>query len=108
MRPRSTHDACVAAGVGARAGGMLETGIGRAALRALASLPGFTVTGDLSASDRYFVQDVTEPFVLDDGRPGRPTGPGLGVAPLPDVLARCTLGRERRSGLSSATADRYR
>jgi O-succinylbenzoate synthase len=92
---RATHDACVAAGVPARAGGMLETGVGRAALVALAALPGFTVTGDLSASDRYFAEDLTEPFALDGGRLALPTGPGLGVAPLPDVLARCTLARER-------------
>ena len=89
------HDACMAAGVAARAGGMLETGVGRAALVALASLPGFTVPGDLSASNRYFEHDVTEPFVLDRGRLAVPTGPGLGVAPLPDVLARCTIAHER-------------
>jgi len=92
---RSTHDACVAAGVGARAGGMLETGVGRAALLALASLPGFTVVGDVSASARYFAQDVTEPFVLDHGRLAVPTGPGLGVMPEPGVLARCTVAHER-------------
>ena len=43
---------------------------------ALASLPGFTVTGDLSASSRYFEHDVTEPFELDDGRLAVPDGPG--------------------------------
>jgi O-succinylbenzoate synthase len=92
---RATLDACVSAGAGARAGGMLETGIGRAALVALASLTGFTVVGDLSASDRYFTQDVTEPFVVDRGRLAVPTGPGLGVAPRVDVLARATVAHER-------------
>lgn len=92
---RRALDICRAAGIGARAGGMLETGVGRAALVALASLPGFTVTGDLSASSRYFADDVTEPFELDDGRLVVPTGPGLGVTPRPEVLARCTLARER-------------
>ena len=92
---RRTLDVCRAAGIGARAGGMLETGVGRAALVALASLPGFTVTGDLSASSRYFVEDVTEPFELDDGRLAVPTGAGLGVTPRADVLARCTVARER-------------
>jgi O-succinylbenzoate synthase len=91
---RATHDVCAAAGSGARAGGMLETGVGRAALIALASLPGFTLTGDLSASSRYFTEDVTEPFELVDGRLTVPTGPGLGVTPRPDVLARCTIARE--------------
>ena len=84
---RRTLDVCRAAGVAARAGGMLETGVGRAALVALASLPGFTVPGDLSASSRYFVDDVTEPFELDDGRLAVPTGPGLGVTPRPELLA---------------------
>ena len=92
---RATHDACVDAGAGARAGGMLETGVGRAALIALASLPGFTIPGDLSASARYFEHDVTEPFELDNGRLTVPGGPGLGVAPLPDLLARCTTAHER-------------
>ena len=91
---RATHDVCLAAGVAARAGGMLETGVGRAALVALAALPGFTITGDLSASNRYFEEDLTEPFELDAGRLAVPTGPGLGVAPRPDVLVRSTLARE--------------
>jgi o-succinylbenzoate synthase len=92
---RATHDACLDAGAAARAGGMLETGVGRAALIALASLPGFTIPGDLSASARYFEHDVTEPFDLDHGRLTVPVGPGIGVAPLPDLLARCTTARER-------------
>jgi O-succinylbenzoate synthase len=95
---REIHDACVASGVGARAGGMLETGVGRAALIALASLPGFTITGDLSASNRYFTHDVTEPFVLDQGRIAVPTGAGLGVTPLPEMLARGTIAYERLVG----------
>jgi O-succinylbenzoate synthase len=92
---RRALEACRAAGVAARAGGMLETGVGRAALVALASLPGFTVPGDVSASNRYFAEDVTEPFELRAGRIAVPTGPGLGVTPRPDVLARCTIARER-------------
>ena len=76
---------------------MLETGVGRAALLAVAALPGFTLTGDCSASERYFGPDgdITEPFVLEDGTLRVPTGPGLGVEPLPDRLARCTIARER-------------
>ena len=53
---------------------MLETGIGRAANVALAALPNFTLPGDTSASDRYFAQDVTAPFVLEDGRLRVPDG----------------------------------
>jgi O-succinylbenzoate synthase len=94
---RRVHDACATLGVAALAGGMLETGIGRAALLAVAALPGFTLTGDCSASERYFGVDgdLTEPFVLEDGRLRVPSGPGLGVEPLPDRLARYTVARER-------------
>lgn len=79
LEARRVHDVCRAAGVPVWCGGMLETGIGRAANVALAALPGFTLPGDTSASDRYFLRDVTAPFVLDDGCLDVPTGPGLGV-----------------------------
>lgn len=82
------HDVCVAAGVPAWVGGMLETGLGRAANVALAALPGFTLPGDLSASGRWYEEDLTEPFELEDGYLRVPTGLGIGVAPRPDVLAR--------------------
>ncbi len=93
----AAHDVCVAAGVPAVAGGMLETGIGRAALVALAALPGFTMTGDCSASDRYFGPDgdLTEPFTLDSGRLRVPAGPGLGMTVRPEQLERFTVARER-------------
>ena len=45
---------------------------------------------DTSASDRYYETDVTEPFVLDDGYLTVPTGPGIGVEPLPGELAKIT------------------
>jgi o-succinylbenzoate synthase len=91
------RDACVQGGVDALPGGMLETGIGRAALLAVAALPGCTLTGDCSASARYFGAngDLTEPFVLEDGRVRVPTGPGLGVEPIPERLTRCTIARDR-------------
>ncbi|WP_250444958.1 o-succinylbenzoate synthase [Actinotalea sp. C106] len=73
------HDVARAHGVPVWCGGMLETGVGRAANAALAALPGFTLPGDISASDRFYAQDVTDPFVLDEGRIAVPTGPGLGV-----------------------------
>lgn len=94
LEARRIHDVCVAHGVPVWCGGMLETGIGRAANVALAALPGFTLPGDTSASDRYFRRDVTEPFTLVDGRLRVPDGPGIGVAPLPDVLAEITTGVE--------------
>jgi len=74
------HDLARAADIPVWGGGMLETGIGRAANAALAALPGFTLPGDVSASDRFYERDiVTEPIVLDDGFVRVPTGPGLGV-----------------------------
>jgi O-succinylbenzoate synthase len=77
---------------------MLETGIGRAANLALASLPGFTLPGDTSASRRYFAEDLTPPFEMDaDGTMAVPDGPGLGVDPLPGRLEACTLRLERLS-----------
>jgi O-succinylbenzoate synthase len=90
LEARRVHDVCAAHGVPVWCGGMLETGIGRAANIALAALPNFTLPGDTSASDRYFRQDVTEPFVLESGRVRVPTGPGIGVTPLPDVLEEIT------------------
>jgi O-succinylbenzoate synthase len=88
LEARRIHDVCVANGVPVWCGGMLETGVGRAANLALASLPGFTLPADLSASDRYFRRDVTTPFVLADGHLAVPTGPGIGVDPDPEVLRR--------------------
>ena len=90
------HDACRERGVPVWCGGMLETGLGRASNLALASLPGFTLPGDTSASERYFTEDLTEPFVLDpDGTMSVPDGPGLGVDPLPERLEACTVRLER-------------
>ena len=90
LEARRIHDVCVANGVPVWAGGMLETGIGRAANVALAALPGFTLPGDTSASDRYYRTDITDPFVLDDGHLTVPSGPGIGVAPIPAELAAVT------------------
>jgi O-succinylbenzoate synthase len=90
LEGRRIHDLCAAHGIPVWCGGMLESGIGRAANVALASLPNFTLPGDTSASSRYYAQDVTEPFVLENGTLKVPEGPGLGVAPLPDVLNEIT------------------
>jgi O-succinylbenzoate synthase len=94
LEARRIHDVCVEAGAGLWCGGMLETGIGRAANVALAALPGFTLPGDLSASSRYFAEDVTEPFELVDGQLAVPTGPGLGITVRRDVLHQVTIARE--------------
>ncbi|WAX55756.1 o-succinylbenzoate synthase [Jatrophihabitans cynanchi] len=94
LEARRIHDVCQAHGIPVWCGGMLETGIGRAANVALAALPGFTLPGDTSASDRYFRTDITEPFVLDDGHLAVPTAPGIGVDPLPEELAAVTVSTE--------------
>ncbi|CAM5239148.1 o-succinylbenzoate synthase [Streptomyces spiroverticillatus] len=94
LEARRIHDLARAHGVTVWCGGMLETGIGRAANVAFAALPGCTLPGDTSASDRYFAADLTEPFVLDDGHLNVPTGPGIGIDPLPDVLEAVTVSRE--------------
>jgi o-succinylbenzoate synthase len=88
------HDLCRAAGVPVWCGGMLETGIGRAANAALAALPGFTLPGDVSASGRFYERDiVTHPAVLEDGHVRVPTGPGLGVEIDPIALDDLTVER---------------
>jgi O-succinylbenzoate synthase len=88
------HDVCRDAGVPVWCGGMLETGIGRAANAALAALPGFELPGDVSASDRFYARDiVTRPIVLDDGFVAVPTGPGLGFEIDTDALDDFTVDR---------------
>jgi o-succinylbenzoate synthase len=94
LEARRVHDVCAAHGVPVWCGGMLETGIGRAGNVALAGLPNFTLPGDTSASDRYYRQDITEPFVMREGRLRVPEGPGLGVTPIPDVLDEVTTSSE--------------
>lgn len=90
------HDRCRAAGIPVWCGGMLETGIGRAANAALAALPGFTLPGDISASARFYDRDiVTTPAVLEDGHVRVPTGPGLGVDIDEAALDAFTVQRER-------------
>jgi len=79
VEARRIHDLCASRSVPVWMGGMLETGIGRAGNVAMAAMANFTLPGDTSASDRYYRKDITEPFVLKDGRLKVPTGPGLGV-----------------------------
>src|SRR5512145_636253 len=87
------HDYCHLRQVPVWCGGMLETGVGRASNLALASLPGFTLPGDISASDRYYERDITnERFVLNrDSTIDVPTGHGLGVTIDEEALRQFTL-----------------
>jgi O-succinylbenzoate synthase len=86
---RRIHDLCEGYDLPVWCGGMLETNVGRAANVALATLPNFTLPGDISASARYYEEDVAEPnFVLnDDSTLSVPSGPGLGVRVDPERLA---------------------
>ena len=96
LEARQVHDLCRDRGVPVWCGGMLETNIGRASNLALASLPGFTLPGDISATSRYYAEDIADPpFVLNsDSTLSVPTGPGLGVKVNQKNLERFTVKRE--------------
>ena len=87
------HDYCQKQNVPVWCGGMLETGVGRASNLALASLPGFVLPGDISASDRYYQRDITnERFVLnEDSTINVPDAPGLGITIDKSTLKQFTL-----------------
>jgi O-succinylbenzoate synthase len=80
---RRVERLCREAGVPVWCGGMLESGVGRAHNVAIASLPGFTLPGDTSASDRYWHRDVVLPPVEVDsqGTIRLPSSPGIGYEP---------------------------
>lgn len=94
LEARAVHDVCAAHGVPVWCGGMLETGLGRAANLALAALPGFLLPGDVSATARYYTEDITAAFVLNGGTISVPTGPGLGVDVVPASLKALTSETE--------------
>jgi o-succinylbenzoate synthase len=87
------RDVCRSAEVPVWCGGMLETGIGRAANLALAATDGFDLPADTSASDRYWHEDLTAPFHLEAGHLAVPTGPGIGRTPRPEALADAEVAR---------------
>jgi len=91
----SIHNLCFSRGIPVWCGGMLETGIGRAANLALASLPGFSLPGDVSATDRYYEEDIThERFTLNpDSSIDVPTEVGLGVSINRQNLEKFTLSK---------------
>lgn len=89
---RQIVEECAAAGIGAWVGGMLDLGINRAVNLAVAALDGCNLPGDISATDRYFDRDITEPFVLDgNGSMAVPSGLGLGVEIDVEAVASCTV-----------------
>jgi O-succinylbenzoate synthase len=87
------HDLCAERNVPVWCGGMLETNVGRAGNLALAALPNFTLPGDISASARYFAEDIAAPdFTLNaDSTITVPDGPGIGMQVLPERLAAARL-----------------
>ena len=90
------HDYCASFNIPVWHGGMLESGIGRAGNVALASLPNFTLPGDISASKRYYTEDIVEPeFVVNpDGTMDVPVKPGIGVEVNMRMLEKVTVRSE--------------
>ena len=93
---REVHDVCRARSVPVWCGGMLESGIGRAHNIAMSSLPGFTLPGDVSASRRYWHEDIIDPevTVTPQGTIRLPQTPGLGYMPQLDRIEKVTVHKE--------------
>jgi O-succinylbenzoate synthase len=86
---KRVHDLCLDRGVPVWCGGMHEYGVGRAANVAISSLPGFTLPGDVSGSDKYYAEDVVEPRILaHNGAIAVPDRPGLGWETNEAVVAK--------------------
>jgi o-succinylbenzoate synthase len=90
---RQIHDLCVESGIPAWCGGMLESGIGRAHNVAMSTLPGFVLPGDLSASQRYWDEDIIEPEVevTSNGTIKVPTTTGLGYKVRSERIEQLTV-----------------
>ena len=93
---RKLHDLCMAERVPVWCGGMLESGIGRAHNIAMSTLPGFVLPGDVSASRRYWAQDIIDPevTVTAKGTIVAPKGPGLGYVPNLARIQKVTVRKE--------------
>jgi o-succinylbenzoate synthase len=94
---RRVHDCAQAAGMPVWCGGMLESGIGRAHNIAMSSLANFSLPGDVSASKRYWAEDIIEPEVevSKQGTIRVPSRPGIGYAPRLERIEKLTKRRER-------------
>ena len=102
---RKVHDVCVERAVPVWCGGMLESGIGRAHNIAMSTLPGFTLPGDVSASSRYWSEDIIEPEVevSPRGTIASPGAPGLGYAVNRKLVERfCVRNRNWTHGVQVA------
>jgi O-succinylbenzoate synthase len=94
---RRIHDLCQKHAIPVWCGGMLESGIGRAHNIALSTLPNFTLPGDVTASKRYWDEDIIEPEVTvsPQGTIAVPQGPGIGFAPRLERIEKLTVRKER-------------
>jgi O-succinylbenzoate synthase len=94
---RRIHDLCQQHGIPVWCGGMLESGIGRAHNVALSTLPNFSLPGDVTASKRYWAEDIIAPEVTvsPQGTIRVPTRPGIGFEPRLDLIEKLTVRKER-------------
>jgi O-succinylbenzoate synthase len=90
---RQVHDVCYEHSLPVWCGGMLESGVGRAHNIAMSTLPNFTLPGDVSASQRYWSEDIIEPEVevSSSGTITVPNRPGLGYVVKRDLVDRLTV-----------------
>ena len=93
---RRIHDLCQSRSVPVWCGGMLESGVGRAHNIALSTLANFSLPGDVTASKRYWNEDIIEPEVAvsRQGTIRAPTGPGIGFEPVRERIEKLTVNRE--------------
>lgn len=109
---RLMQDACRTNGIPVWCGGMLESGVGRAHNIAMSTLPGFSLPGDVSASHRYWSEDIVEPAieVTAKGTIQVPKTPGLGYAVKRELVEKLTVRRnvfaEGRSMVSGGSKSR--
>ena len=94
---RQIHDLCKSRQIPVWCGGMLESGIGRAHNIALSTLPNFTLPGDVSASKRYWAEDIIEPEVVVSSRGTItvPDAPGIGYNVKTDLIEKLTTRTEK-------------
>jgi len=103
---RAVHDVCQERSLPVWCGGMLESGVGRAPNIAMSTLPNFTLPGDVSASRRYWNEDIIEPEVevSSTGTIKAPAGPGLGYAIKRDLIERLMVRKRNWNAQALARA----
>lgn len=96
LQAKRIHDLCQAKAIPVWCGGMLESGIGRAQNIAMSTLPNFSLPGDVTASKRYWHEDVISPevTVTPQGTIQVPTGPGMGFTPRLDRISSITVRQD--------------